>query len=124
MNIDNERVVFLRGLLVAFASNGQLVNYDDVRRLCRLSDEQMGTYLNHARKGLAEGEPDFCAIVVKTKGQPGEGWGEPAAWAEQVQKSHRFWVDRRRLDNSEFEKLYGHLPAIPGLAHERKAQAG
>jgi hypothetical protein len=123
MNVDNEKVLFLRGLLVAFASNGQIVNYDDVRRLCRLNDEQMGTYLNHARKGLAENEPDFCAIVVKTKGKPGEGWGDPAAWVEQVQKSHRFWSDRRKLDNGEFEERYGKLPAIPGTS-QSKAQAG
>jgi hypothetical protein len=75
MKVDSDKVVFLRGLLAAFASNSQLVNYDEVRRLCRLNDEQMGTYLNHARKGRAESEPDFCAILVKTKGKPGDGWG-------------------------------------------------
>ncbi|MBI4525349.1 MAG: hypothetical protein HY695_16225 [Deltaproteobacteria bacterium] len=66
MKIDGDKVMFLRGLLAAFASNGQLVNYDEIRHLCRLSDEQIGTYLDEARKGRGEGEPDFCAIVVKT----------------------------------------------------------
>jgi hypothetical protein len=120
MKVDPDKVLFLRGLLAAFASNGQLVNYDEVRRLCRLNDEQMGTYLNHARKGRADGEPDFCAIVVKTKGKPGDGWGEPGAWAEEVQKSHRFWSDRKKLDNSQFEERYGSLPAIPGLSGDGK----
>ena len=119
MKVDSDKVVFLRGLLAAFASNSQLVNYDEVRRLCRLNDEQMGTYLNHARKGRAESEPDFCAIVVKTKGKPGDGWGDPATW-EEVQKSHRFWADRRKLDNSQFEERYGSLPAIPGLSGDGK----
>lgn len=115
MNIDSEKVIFLRGLLVAFACGGQLINYDEVRRLCRLNDEQMGTYLNAARKGRAEGEPDFCAIVVKTSGTPGPGWGDLDGWAREVQKVHRFWADRKRLDNKDFEEHYGSLPAIPGV---------
>jgi len=120
MRIDPERVIFLRGLLVAFASNAQLLNYDEMRRLCRLSDEQMGAYLDEARKALAEGEPDFCAIVVKTAGKPGQGWGDAAIWAQEVQRSHRFGSDRRALDNGEFQARHGRLPAIPGLPASEK----
>jgi hypothetical protein len=116
MRIDQQKVTFLRGLLAAFASNGQLLNYDEMRRLCRLNDEQMGTYLDEARTGRAEGEPDFCSIVVKTAGKPGHGWGDAGVWAQEVQKAHRFWGDRRRLDNTQFKERYGFLPAIPGLS--------
>jgi hypothetical protein len=84
MRVDHDKVLYLRGLLVAFASNGQLVNYDEIRRLARLSDEQVGTYLDEARKALADTEPDFCAIVVKTAGKPGQGWGDAAKWAQAV----------------------------------------
>lgn len=120
MRVDPKKVIFLRGLLVAFASNNQLVNYDEIRRLCRLSDEQMGTYLNEARQALAEGEPDFCSLVVKTAGKPGPGWGDLEAWAQEVQKTHRFWTDRKRLDNADFENIYHHLPAIPGPSELEK----
>lgn len=120
MRIDGDKVVFLRGPLAAFASNGQLLNYDEMRRLCRLSDEQMGSYLDEARKGRGEGEPDFCAIVVKTAGKPGPGWGDAAAWAQEVQRAHRFWGDRRRLDNTQFQERYDSLPAIPGLPNTGK----
>lgn len=118
MTIDPIKVSFLRGLLVAFSSNGQLVNYDEIRRLCRLNDEQVGAYLDEARKGLAQndGEPDFCAIVVKTAGKPGRGWGDAASWASEVQAAHRFWADRKRMDNAAFEDTYKRLPAIPGLS--------
>ena len=115
MKIDAEKVAFLRGLLVAFASNGQLVNYDEVRRLCRLNDEQMGGYLGAARTGRSDGEPDFCAFVVKTAGKPGDKWGDVENWAAEVQKAYRFWADRKKLDNTAFQDKYGHLPAIPGL---------
>jgi len=120
MKIDRDKVVFLRGLLAAFASNGQLLNYDEIRRLCRLNDEQVGAYLDEARNGRREGEPDFCAIVVKAVGKPGAGWGDAAAWAQEVQKAHRFWDDRRRLDNIQFQNRYGSLPAIPGLPNADK----
>lgn len=75
MRVDRDKVLYLRGLLVAFASNGQLINYDEIRRLTRLSDEQVGTYLDEARKALADGEPDFCSIVVKTDWQAWSGLG-------------------------------------------------
>lgn len=117
MKVDGDKVMFLRGLLAAFASNGQLLNYDEIRRLCRLSDEQVGTYLDEARKGRGQGDPDFYAIVVKTAGKPGPGWGDAAAWAQEVQRAHRFWGDRRRLDNAAFQERYGSLPAIPGRSN-------
>ena len=115
MKINSEKVAFLRGLLAAFASNGQLVNYDEVRRLCRLNDEQMGAHLGRARQSRADNEPDFCSFVVKTKGKPGEKWGDEAEWAREVQRAYRFWADRKNLDNDGFKKRYGILPTYPGL---------
>ena len=115
MKVDREKTAFLRGLLAGFASSAQIVTYDEVRRLCRLSDEQLGSYLDDARKGRADGDPDFCAIVVKTGGMPGPGWGDLGKWAKEAQRVHRYWGDRRRLDNPEFQKRYKRLPAIPGL---------
>ena len=120
---DSDKVQFLRGLLAAFASNGQLVTYDEIRRLCRLSDEQLGEYLGAARDGRGPDEPDFCAVVVQTAGKPGRRWGEPAAWAAEVQRAHRFWSDRRRLDNSEFEQAYGGLPTMPGLSKGKSSES-
>ena len=114
MDSERDKVSFISGLLVAFASNAQVINYDEIRRLSRLHDEQLGTYLDAARKGLDEGEPDFCAIVVKTAGKPGLGWGDAEIWHKEVQRVHRFWADRRRLDNKDFEACHGKLPAIPG----------
>src|SRR2546428_647687 len=64
MKVDSEKVVFLRGLLVAFASNGQL-NYDEMRRLCRLNDEQMGSYLDATRKGRGRASPTFARLWSK-----------------------------------------------------------
>jgi hypothetical protein len=57
---------------------------------------------------------------VKMAGKPGIGWGDPAAWAQEVQRVHRFWSDRRRMDNAEFQDRYGSLPAIPGLGNADK----
>jgi len=75
----------------------------------------MGTYLDEARKGRGEGEPDFCSLVVKTAGEPGHGWGNLGAWAKEVQLTHQYWADRIGLDNADFEHEHGSLPAIPGL---------
>jgi hypothetical protein len=115
-DLDWEKVAFIRGLLAAFASNGQLVSYDEVRRLSRLNDEQMGKYLGAARRARAEGEPDFCAVVVGARGTPGDEWGDLANWPKECQRAHKFWADRKRMDNSEFEAIHGRLPAIPGLS--------
>ena len=75
--LDEGRVRFLRGVLAALASTGQVVTYDEIRRLCRLSQEQCGEYLGEARnRMLAASQPDFCAVVVNSSGSPGEGWGD------------------------------------------------
>ena len=71
MKRDDKKLWFIRGILVATASNRQTITYDELRRLCRLNDEQIGTYLGKAREILSEGEPDYCSIVVKTTGVPG-----------------------------------------------------
>lgn len=59
----------------AFASNGQTVHYDEIRRLCRLSQEQLGAYLEEARRAMVDaGQPDFCSIVsVKQAGRATDG---------------------------------------------------
>ncbi len=122
MVIDEHRVAFLRGVLAALASTGQVVHYNEVRRLCRLAQEQLGTYLGEARQLSVEaGQPDFCAIVVKDAGWPGDGFAHPApktdavAWAKALREAHTFWRDRRLMDNDEFSAKHGGLPAVPGL---------
>ncbi|MFN8092435.1 MAG: hypothetical protein U0599_09490 [Vicinamibacteria bacterium] len=121
MPLDQDRVMFLRGLLAAFASGHQVVTYDAIRRLCRLSDEQVGAYLDAARAGRGTNEPDFCSIVVRTAGTPGAGWGDLSDWAAEVQRTHRYWSDRRRCDNTEFKQAYADLPSVPALRTERQS---
>ena len=116
MKVDNNKLWFLRGVLVATASNRQTITYDELRRLCRLNDEQLGTYLGKARQILNENEPDYCSVVVKTTGMPGEGWGDQEEGPTEAIKAHQFWQDRRHLDNKRFEDIYGFLPRVPGLA--------
>lgn len=121
-NLDQNRVTFLRGVLAAFASNGQVVHYNEIRRLCRLTQEQLGVYLDAARSQLvSEGQPDFCAIVVNEGGWPGDGWAkgdkgtDSTEWAKELRRVHRFWQNRRALDNAAFAAEHGQLPATPGL---------
>ncbi len=122
MTIDEHRLAFLKGVLAATASNGQIITYSQLRRLCRLSMEQVGAYLGEARRRVLSAEqPDFCAIVVGDDGSPGSGWFDPHAnatsqrWAAEVQRVHAFWRDRKSLDNTAFEAAHGGLPAEPGL---------
>ena len=116
MKVDENKLWFLRGVLVATCSNRQTITYDEVRRLCRLNDEQLGTYLGKAREILNEDEPDYCAVVVRTSGVPGEGWGNPDEGPAESVKAHQYWQDRRHLDNKDFKEIYGSLPTVPGLA--------
>ena len=112
--LDANRLAFMRGVLAAFASNGQVVHYDEVRRLCRLNQEQMGTYLGEARMpAIDAGDPDPCAIVVNNTGTPGALWGNPAEWHEALRRAHQFWADRRRLDNADFQSRHTRLPSMP-----------
>ena len=122
MKLDENRVAFLRGLLAAFASNGQTVHYDEIRRLCRLSQEQLGAYLEEARRAMVDaGQPDFCSIVVRKAGWPGDAWAtgphgtDPREWARALRLGHEYWRDRRQLDNTEFRQKHGELPKVPGL---------
>lgn len=122
MAVDPYRLAFLRGVLAALASNGQVVHYEEVRRLCRLNKEQMGEYLGEARARLVEaGQPDFCAVVVREDGLPGAGWQQaldhvdPATWSRGLAAAHRFWRDRRLQDNGEITQNHGQLPVEPGL---------
>lgn len=117
MKVGENKLWFLRGVLVATCSNRQTITYDEVRRLCRLNDEQLGTYLGEARQLLREDEPDYCAVVVKTKGVPGESWGDPKEGPGQAIKAHQYWQDRRHHDNQDFTEIYGSLPSVPGLAN-------
>ena len=119
--IDENRVIFLRGVLAAFASSRTVVTYDEIRRLCRLNKELVGEYLGLARRPLRDAEqPDFCSIVVNDSGIPGkeyfsDGELDAVAWAKMLHRSHDFWADRRSMDNSTFEGEWDDLPAVPGL---------
>jgi len=117
--IDQERLWFLRGVLAALASSGQVVHYDEVRRLCRLNQEQLGDYLGAARGTQRDDEPDFCAVVVNEGGWPGDGFGPLPAWPAELRDAHNYWRDRRAMDNSEFVKEWGGLPTLPGLPVEK-----
>jgi hypothetical protein len=45
MTIDEHRLAFLKGILAASATSGQLITCSQLRRLCRLNMEQLGRYL-------------------------------------------------------------------------------
>ena len=111
---DPTRVVFVRGVLAAFASLGERPHYDHVRRLCGLTQQEVGAYLRAARAVLTPSEPDLTAIVVRRIGRPGPGWGEPQKWQETVAAVHAYWSDRRMLDNTAFERKHQGRPSIPG----------
>lgn len=114
--LDPNRVAFMQGVLAALSSSGQVIHYDELRRLCRLSREQCGEYLAEARRELvAAGQPDFCSVVVNDGGWPGDGWGPLASWPKHLREAHIFWRDRRRFDNGDFQAAHGELPAVPGL---------
>jgi len=115
-SIDRNRLTFMQGVLAGLASAGHVIHYDDLRRLCRLNQEQLGEYLGEARrKLLAAGQPDFCSVVVNDGGWPGDGWGDLDKWPKALRAAHKFWRDRRVLDNADFEERYGAPPALPGL---------
>jgi hypothetical protein len=124
MALDQNRIVFLRGVLAAFASNWQVVHYNEIRRLCRFSQEQLGEYLDAARQPLVQaGLPDFNVIVVNDQGWPGDGWTspgptDPKVWAQNLRATHIYWRDRKQMDNTEFEQEHGMVPPVPGLPNE------
>lgn len=111
----NEKVNFVRGILIFAASHGMLVSYDELRRLARLCDRQLGSYLGQVRTNLAPGEPDLCAVVVGVNGTPGVSWGNLANWSQELRRVFTFYGDRRTFDNTEFQARHGMLPTLPGL---------
>ena len=115
-DIDRNRLTFMQGVLAALASTGQVVHYHELRRLCRLNQEQLGEYLGEARRELlAAGQPDFCSVVVNDGGWPGTGWGDLASWPAKLREAHNYWRDRRTLDNDDFKQRHGQPPVVPGL---------
>jgi len=115
MKINQDKVQFLRGILIAHASMGATITYEELRRLARLTLEQCGPYLEEARSVLRPGEPDFCAVAIKTAGQPGTGFGHLslAQWEAELQKVFQYWKDRRANNNDPFVNIHGALPPIP-----------
>ena len=109
-----EKTLFILGVLIATASKGDTITYDEVRRLSRLSDRQLGTYLGMVRQLLQKGEPDLCAVVVKDIGTPGIGWGNLVNWQNELRMVHSYWMDRRALDNTPFATKHGDVPSVPG----------
>lgn len=116
--MNQAKVELVKGLLIAFSSSGQIVDYDQIRRLARLHPTHVGKYLDAARKELRKDEPDFCAIVVNDEGVPGPGWGDTPDAAREIVDSHDYWRDRRFMNNDAFEAKYGALPEIPGLKED------
>jgi len=109
-----EKVLYILGVLIATASKGDTITYDELRRLARLSDRQLGTYLGTTRGLLKHGEPDLCAVVIKDVGTPGWGWGNLAQWQAALASVHAYWQDRRQLDNGPFAAKHGDVPSVPG----------
>lgn len=115
MTINDDKVQFLRGVLIAHASMGATITYEELRRLTRLNLEQLGAYLGAARSVLQTGEPDFCAVAIKNAGQPGTGFGHLSAaeWEAELEKVFKYWKDRRANNNGPFAQLHGSLPSVP-----------
>jgi len=109
-----EKIWFIRGVIIAFAVCNRTLTYDQLRRICRLCDRQLGSFLGKARTGLAPSEPDFCVVVQKTMGAPGAGWGNPKTWAIELQRAYDYWRDRSLMDNTDFVAKYGSIPSVPG----------
>lgn len=110
---DLATVQFLRGVLAMAAASRQVLDYEHVRRLCGLNKQQLGAYPGAARAGLADDEPDFCAIVVGGSGEPGEGYGGTELWARELRRAHDYWHDRMLVNNAEFVKRFKRRPSIP-----------
>ena len=114
MATQTEKVLYLRGILIDRACLGHTITYDEVRRIMRLCDAQIGTLLGLVRQGLQPGEPDLCAGVIKSLGKPGWGWGNSITWGVEVQALWAYWHDRTTMDNAAFEAKYHSLPTYPG----------
>jgi hypothetical protein len=114
-NLEMERLWFLRGVLAAFASSGEVVQLGEICKLCRLRPEEASTYLEAARQGLHEDEPDFCDVIAaETGGGAGTPRGPSGKWPARLRDAHQYWRDRRYLEDQEFEKEWSWLPTFPG----------
>jgi hypothetical protein len=114
----SEKIWFLRGILVACAAVGHYLTYDQLRRLMRVSDQQLGQYLKEAKGKTVFGEPDISSMIIKTLGRPGYGWGDISVWASAFEEACQYWHDRMTMDNSNFTEKYRNLPSFPGLSED------
>jgi hypothetical protein len=111
--LEPERVAFLQGLLVALASCGQIIDYEELRKLSRCPQEHFTAYLEAARAPLQESrQPDVCAIVITGAGLPA-GFRDLEVWEDELEQVHTYWVDVRNLTPEEFTAAHGSLPALP-----------
>ena len=112
VEIEAERLWFIRGIMAALASSGQVVDCEEIARLCRLSGEQVRAYLRAAGRGQYEDEPDFSDIVLSEGGSPREGM-DPREWSARLHDAQRYWRDRRSLDDESFKREWGDTPTFP-----------
>src|SRR6266568_336649 len=117
--IDPQRLWFLRGVLAALASSGEVVPHDEIRRLCNLDVAQAAAALKAARAGQYEDEPDFRVIVVNDAGWSGEASGPPEAWPAMLRDAQGYWRDRRNMEDDAFRREWGHTPTFPWRPRER-----
>ena len=112
VEIESERLWFLRGVMAALASSGQVADFAEIRRLCRFTAEQARAYLRAAGRGQYEDEPDFRDIVLDEGGCPREGV-DPRRWSARLHEAQRYWRDRRNLDDDGFRREWGDTPTFP-----------
>ena len=117
--IDPQRLWFLRGVLAALASSGQVVPRDEICRLCDLDEAQTAAALDAARAGQYEDEPDFRVIVVNDAGWSGGASGLPEGWLARLRDAQGYWRDRRNMEDNAFRKEWGHTPTFPRRPRER-----
>ena len=112
VEIEVQLLWFIRGVMAALASSGQVVDCEEIARLCRLSREQVRAYLRAAGRGQYEDEPDFSDIVLSEGGSPREGM-DPREWSARLHDAQRYWRDRRSLDDESFKREWGDTPTFP-----------
>jgi hypothetical protein len=112
MRTHKARVFFLRGILAALASGRSTIEYNELRRLCGLNKQQVGTYLKAVRATGKRGEPDLSALAVsRTTGMPSRDWGDLREWPKEKKRVFTYWTDRRLLNKAPFRGKHGVLPA-------------
>jgi hypothetical protein len=111
--LDPERVSFLQGLLVGLASAGQIIDFEELRKLCGCSQPEFIPLLEAARAPMrAAGQPDCSAIVISSSGLPA-GFRDLELWDEELMRAHHYCMDLRNLTEDEFEAAHGARPAVP-----------